>query len=80
MRDQGTFYINKLHFIDFQGALLKYRIMQDDPFCDELSQSRCSHANRKRTTCTIGSSIYKNLKLRKEEKGREGSGLADGLI
>jgi hypothetical protein len=34
--------------------------------CDELSQSRYESRRSWATTCTIGSSKYKNLKLKKE--------------
>jgi hypothetical protein len=36
------------------------------PICDELSQLRYELRRSWVTTCTIGSSKYKNLKLRKE--------------
>jgi hypothetical protein len=43
--------------------------------CHELSQSRYESHVEWATTCTIGSSKYKNLKLREEEKGSRGSSL-----
>ena len=36
--------------------------------CDELSQSRYESHMWMATTCTIGGSKYKNLKLKKREK------------
>jgi hypothetical protein len=36
--------------------------------CHELSQSRYKLHTKWATTCTIGSSKYKNLKLKKREK------------
>jgi hypothetical protein len=39
--------------------------------CHELSQSRYESHMGWATTCTIGSSRYKNLKLRKEEEEEE---------
>src|SRR5450432_3391192 len=36
--------------------------------CGELSQSRCGSHIRWATTCTIGSSKYKNRKLKKERE------------
>src|ERR1700736_5106584 len=49
-------------------------------YCDELNQSRCNHAYMKRITCTIGSSIYKNLKLRKKRRRKGSQQPAGGLI
>jgi len=42
-----------------------------DPACHELIQSRYESHTRWATTCTIGSSKYKNLKLKKERRRRK---------
>jgi hypothetical protein len=40
------------------------------PICGELSQCRYSYARKWAITCTIGSSKYKNLKLKKRKEER----------
>jgi hypothetical protein len=48
--------------------------------CHELNQSRYKLHTKWATTCTIGSSIYKNLKLKKKEKKKRMSITLRSLI
>jgi hypothetical protein len=66
----------RLHFTSTRiekQVLKQLGFLRKHGICGELSQSRCESHIRWAATCTIGSSRYKNLKLkkRKEEKRAE---------
>jgi hypothetical protein len=76
--DEQEIYLSVVEDDDVADATLNGPIESEDSeevpiefmsfWCHELNQSRYESRTRWATTCTIGSSIYKNLKLKKRKK------------